>query len=232
MRPRVLVYLKQLEARNGRATVLDVGGAANPWCDEFVTTYVDLQDVPTDREVIRGDLCDAAFRESFNGRRWDFALCTHVLEDLRDPLPVVLWMQRIAAAGFVAVPNKHTELSAVESPQYPGYYHHRWVFTLDGSRLQAVAKLPLLGYYRQSNRWLHRLQTAGCLTRRVARFLAPGALPGGMFPWFDAAKAAHGLELGFMWEESFDFCYCDGDYCGPDRETMQRRYEERLSTGI
>jgi hypothetical protein len=168
-----------------------------------------------------------------NGRRWDFAICTHVLEDIRDPRPVVEWMQRVARAGFIAVPNKHTEVSAISSPHYPGYYSHRWIFTLQGQTLRAVAKLPLLGYYRKDNYWLHRLQTGGPLLRRLARVLTPRAFPdGGMPPWLDPAKAKHGLELAFIWEDSFEFEYLNGDYCGPDAEAMNRWYIEGLREGL
>ena len=233
LRPRVKAYLREMRSRSPGASVLDIGGAANPWCDEYVTTYVDMQEVPTSREVIIGDITDDALWASLADREWDFVICTHVLEDIRDPMYVARQMQRVAAAGFVAVPNKHTELSAVESPQYPGYYHHRWVFTLQDGVLRAVAKLPLLGYYRQANRWLHRLSSAGPFMRRVAARLAPRAIPGGgMLPWYRTDKARHGLELGFIWEGGFELEYLDRDYCGPDYRTMRRRYAEGLREGL
>jgi hypothetical protein len=214
LRPRVIDYLKEMKTRRPETTVLDVGGAMNPWCDDYVTTYIEMQKVPTTREVVIGDICDNAFWVSLSGRRWDFVICTHVLEDIRDPLFVIGWIQKISAAGFIAVPNKHTELSAVESPQYPGYYHHRWVFALRGQVLCAVAKLPLLGYYREANRWLHRMSTRGPFLRRIAARLAPRTIPGGgMVPWYNPAKARHGFELGFIWEGEFKFEYLDDDYC-------------------
>jgi hypothetical protein len=233
MRPRVLERLKALNSCRARAAVLDLGGAANPWCDEFVTTYVDMRPVQTARDVLLGDVCDDSFRDSLNGRRWDFVICTHLLEDLRDPAPVVRWVQQIAPAGFIAVPNKHTEVSAVESPQYPGYYHHRWIFTLRGQTLLAVAKLPLLGYYRAANGWLHRMEQGGRLMRGLARRISPGAPPGGTkLPWYDTAKARHGFELGFLWEGGFEFEYINGDYCGPDAEAMDYVYKEALREGL
>jgi hypothetical protein len=194
---------------------------------------MDLFQTKTTKEVLLGDIRDQGFWQSLGGRRWDFVICTHVLEDLRDPLFVVRWLQRVASSGFVAVPNKHTELSAVDSPQYPGYYHHRWVFALQGQVLRAVAKLPLLGYYRKANHWLHKMHSGGKLLRRIARSLAPGAMPGGgMVPWYDANKAKHGLELGFIWENQFEFEYLDDDLTGPDAHTMAKRYIEGLAAGL
>ncbi|MBW1800195.1 MAG: hypothetical protein JRJ85_05630 [Deltaproteobacteria bacterium] len=153
IRPNVKRYLRNVRSENPHYTVIDIGGALNPWCDEFVTTYVDINEVSTKREVLIGNFMEEAFWEGIRGRSWDFAICTHVLEDIRDPLFLVKKILRIVDAGFIAVPNKHTELSPVESPQYPGYYHHRWIFTLEGQVLRAIAKLPLLGYYRSANKF-------------------------------------------------------------------------------
>lgn len=233
LRQAVLAYLKDLRNRYPDLTVLDIGGARNPWCDEYVTTYIDIRDVSTTREVLNGDVLDDLFWESIGLRRWHFVICTHVLEDIRDPLFVVRWIQRVGKRGFIAVPNKHTELSAVESPQYPGYYHHRWMFTLRSDILLAVAKLPLLGYYREANRWLHRMSTGGAMSKRIARRLAPRTIPGGpMPPWYDPSKAKHGLELGFLWEGSFEFKYINSDYCGPDYEVMLKIYFDELREGL
>ena len=73
------------------------------------------------------DLC-ARKRWPFEDKQFDFALCTHVLEDLRDPIWVCSEISRIAKAGYIEVPSRIVEQSlGVEHPHYAGYYHHRWL---------------------------------------------------------------------------------------------------------
>ena len=61
LRSRVIDYLKEMKKHRPEATVLDVGGAMNPWCDEYVTTYIDIQEIPTTREVLIGDITNNTF---------------------------------------------------------------------------------------------------------------------------------------------------------------------------
>ena len=208
LRDEVVRRLRQRRSENPSLSVLDIGGAANPWLDDLVTTYVDVVKVPTTKEVIAGDILDPALWGSMAGRSWDFAVCTHVLEDIRDPLFVARQMQRVAKAGFIAVPNKHTEVSAVESPEYPGYCHHRWIFTIDGQLLRAMAKLPLLGRWAEDRRSVPE------------------------FAWFDRSKARRDYELSFFWEGEFRFEYVNGDYYGPNLEAVVQMYRKELGTGV
>jgi 2-polyprenyl-3-methyl-5-hydroxy-6-metoxy-1,4-benzoquinol methylase len=57
--------------------------------------------------------------------KFDFSICTHVFEDVRDPLFVAKGLMTISKAGFISMPNKHTEFWNIESPAYLGYCHHR-----------------------------------------------------------------------------------------------------------
>lgn len=232
LRPTVLAYLNAKRAQNPSFSVLDVGGAANPWCDEYVTTYIDLGNVPTRREVIIGNILDPALWKSIEGRRWHFVICSHVLEDVRDPLFVVQQIQQVAQAGFVAMPNKHTEISAVESLKFPGYCHHRWIFTLQGQVLRAMAKLPLLGCYAEANNWLHLLSGGPFIAPAGALMAPPAVTAAGTFAWYDRSKARGDLELGFIWEGSLQFEFVNGDYCGPNLEAVVRMYHEELRGGL
>jgi hypothetical protein len=55
-------------------------------------------------------------------------VCSHVLEDVRDPVWVCSEMSRIAKAGYVETPSRVVEQSrGVESPRYAGFCHHRWL---------------------------------------------------------------------------------------------------------
>ena len=82
------------------------------------------------------DLC-ARERWPFEDNQFDFALCTHVLEDLRDPIWVCSEISRIAKAGSIEVPSRVEEQSlGVEHPRYAGYYHHRWLVSENDGALE------------------------------------------------------------------------------------------------
>jgi hypothetical protein len=72
----------------------------------------------------------------FADRQFDFASCTHVLEDLRDPLWVCSELQRVAKAGYIETPSRIVEQSrGVEHPLYAGFYHHRWLVSVEEGAL-------------------------------------------------------------------------------------------------
>jgi hypothetical protein len=84
---------------------------------------------------IRRDLC-AREPYPFPDKHFDFAICSHVLEDVRDPVFVCSEMSRIAKRGYVETPSRLVEQTrGVESNAYCGYCHHRWYVELENSRL-------------------------------------------------------------------------------------------------
>jgi hypothetical protein len=109
-----------------------------------VTHIVDLQ--PNDLaksqgiEVLVGDAHLESTFESFDDNYFDFVSCTHTLEDVRDPGQVIKQINRITNAGFIAVPNRHQEMSHVESPFWRGNFHHRWIFSVSDGVLNGAFK--------------------------------------------------------------------------------------------
>lgn len=128
--------------------VVDIGGGANPYPRaDYVIDGLDynqrgsLRPVPISEERVSQstwtqlDIC-ARSPWPFPDNFFDFALCTHVLEDLRDPIWVCHEMSRIARAGYIEVPSRILEQSrGVEHPCYAGYYHHRWLISLVDNKL-------------------------------------------------------------------------------------------------
>ncbi len=106
--------------------VLDVGGATN----RIARADVVLDLLPS-ADVVR-DICD---REPwpFDDGEFDFAICSHTLEDVRDPVWVCAELGRVARAGYVEVPSRLEEQSWGVHGDWVGWSHHRWlVDVVDG----------------------------------------------------------------------------------------------------
>lgn len=77
---------------------------------------------------IRMDICGRT-PWPFPDRYFDFACCSHVLEDIRDPIWVVSELSRVAQAGYIETPTPASEILAGHWPFRPaviGQLHHRW----------------------------------------------------------------------------------------------------------
>ncbi len=92
---------------------------------------------------IRRDICD---REPypFEDGEIDFVICSHTLEDVRDPIWVCDEMVRIAKAGYVEVPSRLEEQSYGFQGPWAGWGHHRWLIEKQGDRLEFVFKHHVL----------------------------------------------------------------------------------------
>jgi SAM-dependent methyltransferase len=94
------------------------------------------------------DACNAPW--PFPDKFFDFSFCSHLLEDVRDPLAVVRELSRVAKSGYVETPSREREIFAkdrwaafaarVGRPPEVGFYHHRWFVEADGTHLRFLAK--------------------------------------------------------------------------------------------
>ncbi len=124
------------------------------------------------------DLCDHK-PWPFDDKFFDFAICSHLLEDVRDPIWVCHELCRIAKAGYVEVPSRVVEQSlGVESPCHAGFYHHRWLINKNGDALE----------FRHKPHFLHSTKDAIVARLGVRRILNP----------------AH-TRLYFTWNDSFQY---------------------------
>jgi hypothetical protein len=134
------------------ATVLDVGGGVMPLnrADYVVDlvpygergSYGSLGPPPErftqDTWIVR-DICD---REPwpFADKQLDFAVCSHTLEDVRDPIFVCSELNRVAMAGYIEVPSRLEEQSFGFQGPWVGWSHHRWLIDVAGNRMVFVHK--------------------------------------------------------------------------------------------
>jgi hypothetical protein len=145
---------KLIDERLGAdALVLDVGGGARPfWRADWVLDAIsyrsrgqlgwtgDQADERFGAETwVQRDICD---REPwpFENGQFDFAVCSHTLEDVRDPIWVGAELQRVAAAGYIEVPCLREELTYGIQGPWVGWGHHRWLVLIEGRRIEFLFK--------------------------------------------------------------------------------------------
>ena len=159
--------LRALRARAATAPrVLDVGGWFHPF--NLATHVIDLAPYATRNSAEALDPEDA---ERFSAATWtehdvcrtpwpfadkefDFVVCSHLLEDVRDPLAVCRELVRVGRAGYVETPSRLREIFAksrwaawkrlIGATPEIGFYHHRWFVELDGAHLRLTAKTTAL----------------------------------------------------------------------------------------
>ena len=93
---------------------------------------------------LQRDICS---REAFpfRDKSIDFAICSHTLEDIRDPLWVCSELIRVAKRGYIEVPSREWETCrGLERPNEVGLSHHRWLIDVSGKRLRFLMKFHLI----------------------------------------------------------------------------------------
>ena len=152
-----------LEQLSGDALVLDVGGWADPferadWVLDLLPyetrgLYAHPSQDPGERGAERftadtwvcRDICDHE-PWPFDDDQFDFAICSHTLEDVRDPVRVCSELNRVAKAGYLEVPSREEEQSRGVHGPWVGWSHHRWICDVDANGISFVAKPHLLHY--------------------------------------------------------------------------------------
>jgi hypothetical protein len=132
-RAEVLDYLDA----NPNFTVIDIGATRDPWAGGRITAVVDIdaENAPPNVKAFEGNVslpyvwAEIADYVQENGK-FDYAICTGMLEDIALPKLVCDQLGNIAKEGYISVPSKYSELTRVNLP-WRGWMHHRWIFNLD-----------------------------------------------------------------------------------------------------
>jgi hypothetical protein len=231
-RQRALAYLRELKAANSEFRVVDIGGAANPWSAEVADAYVDLHPANHAPTII-GDIHDPLIWEKIRAARFNFCICSHILEDIRDPLFVLRQISHTFEHGYIAAPNKHVEFGHIESRHYVGYAHHRWIFTLRETSLGVIAKWPFASFFSPRKRTMasFRASSFGRAWRRLAG-RRDGLSAIGPLPWWRADLAGPENELAFIWKGQLAFEEINGDYAGASPFELALLYRDALVEGL
>lgn len=93
---------------------------------------------------IQRDICGPE-RWPFSDKQFDYAICSHTLEDVRDPLFVCSELNRVAKRGYIEVPSRIVESSlGAEHKNMVGLSHHRWLIEIVGNHIRFVQKYHLI----------------------------------------------------------------------------------------
>ena len=207
MRGDVENYLNEARSSNSNYRVLDVGGMGAQCWSKWANAVADIQ---PGADIV-GDICYPDMWMKIGARGpWDFIICTHTLEDVRNPELALMYMQLCAKAGFIATPNKHTELCPnMETGDWVGYGHHRWIFTVRNGVLRVTAKWPVTSAFIRVGppEWLDKNLVGGAAVK----------------------------ELGFIWEYGFPFEFIRDDFPGltsAGHQGILQMYRDELREGL
>ncbi len=142
-------------------TVLDVGGWADPlgradWVidvmpfgsrglyrrEGWVQRPAEAERFTEDTWVQR-DLCDRR-PWPFEDGQFDFVICSHTLEDVRDPVWACAELQRVGRAGYIEVPSRLEEQSWGVHGDFAGWSHHHWLIDVGEAHIDFSFKPHLL----------------------------------------------------------------------------------------
>ena len=131
---------------NGAKRILDVGGAGN--VSRHATHVIDQLSyewgqawpqkgttaIPPENWIVH-DICSSR-PFPFPDKYFDFVICSHTLEDVRDPIRVCEEMSRVGKAGYIETPSPLLELTwAADDGHWAGYVHHRWLVAVENETL-------------------------------------------------------------------------------------------------
>jgi hypothetical protein len=160
--------------------VLDVGGWADPF--ERADWVIDLMPYETrglygerereperfsERTWVVRDICD---REPwpFEDGQFDFVICSHTLEDVRDPVWACEEMMRVARAGYIETPSRLEEQTAGVQGDWVGWGHHHWLVEPTKRGLEFVFKHHIIHGRHEMQVPFERWQRAGPEERTVS----------------------------------------------------------------
>jgi len=141
--PNVAKVLDQVSQKH---TVLDIGGWARPF--NRANYVVDIMPYETRGFYGYQGPCDEWFSKKtwvihdisskkplpFKNKFFDYVICSHTLEDIRDPLFLAAEIARVGKKGYLEVPSRLIESTkGVMGPGYVGYLHHRWLIEIENS---------------------------------------------------------------------------------------------------
>ena len=135
-------YVKQIIKENNYETI-DVGGSADYWSYPECKSIIDLSEPPQeDVSFFKINLDSSKQLKRFvkTGKKYDFSICSHTLEDVFNVINLVKFLETISDRGYIAVPSKKDEYSKLYNNPYRGNAHHKQFFDIKNNKLVVYPK--------------------------------------------------------------------------------------------
>jgi SAM-dependent methyltransferase len=165
-------------------TILDLGGGASPY---FKATHVadilpfevawrrpfwggERENKILPRDYTQADIC-AGKPLPFDKDHFDLGLCSHTLEDLRDPINALAELGRVCKRILVITPSRLLEQTRnIAHPRYCGFSHHPWaVFMGEGFIGFRILNCPAATSSAPTARRSALTTARSCITARLSK---------------------------------------------------------------
>lgn len=130
--------------------IIDIGGA-NSFAYGYLDALIDIRQPQAianhifvgniDEPEIWNDVKKIANK---NGK-WDYAISTHTLEDIFNPVFAARKIEEVAKAGLIIVPSKYQEFGRFAG-KFRGFMHHRFIYDVIDGVLTAFPKINYIEY--------------------------------------------------------------------------------------
>ena len=157
-RRHVINYIKKKKEINPNFKVIDIGGSAKytSWSYPVIDYIVDIMKPQDYNGKIEYFELNVNFESDFNklldyvnkNGKFDFCICSHIIEDISLPQVLLNNVKNIANEGFIGIPSKYRELSRVEG-DYVGYIHHRWIYSIKNNELLGFPKTNFIDFEKK-----------------------------------------------------------------------------------
>ena len=153
LRTHVINYVTEKKKKNPDYKVIDIGGSAKytNWSHSIIDYIVDINKPNVNEDKIKYFAMNVNYESEWkeileyvekNGK-FDFCICSHIIEDISLPQVMLNNLNKIAKEGFIGIPSKYRELSKVEG-EYMGYIHHRWIYSIKDNKLLGFPKVNFI----------------------------------------------------------------------------------------
>ncbi len=146
-REQILSFVLNQKNINPNYRVIDIGGTAYGWTGSIADVVVDINaDRPNDFKFnISNDWEWRSILDHVEQHgKFDYAICTHTLEDIAHPGTALRNLPKVAKSGIITMPTINAELSRIENKQWLGYIHHRHLFDYDNDTIIYASKLSFI----------------------------------------------------------------------------------------
>ena len=149
--------IKQL-IKDNNLRGIDVGASAYYWSYPEIKHVIDSIDTyqqKTDVSYFKINLEDTNQYEKIlnyvdNNGLFDYSVCTHVIEDLFNPLDALNLLPKISKKGFIAVPSKYDEFLYLFENKFLGNAHHKQILDIRDNKIIFYPKFSFIEIDKRS----------------------------------------------------------------------------------